>query len=196
MAKLVLNEVTKRYGDQTAVDGFELSVDDGEFVVLLGPSGCGKSTTLRMVAGLESVSSGKVLIGDEDVTKAAPAFRNVGMVFQNYALFPHMTAFQNLAFGLKARRVPKAELTGRVAEVARMLELEEVLQLRPKHLSGGQRQRVALGRALIRKPSLFLMDEPLSNLDANLRDRVRMELAGIHQRLKITTIYVTHDQGE
>ncbi len=196
MAEVRLEGVTKMYGEQKVVNGFELSVAEGEFIVLLGPSGCGKSTTLRMVAGLESVSSGKVVIGDTDVTQTSPATRNVGMVFQNYALFPHMTAFENLAFGLRARRLPKAQVNERVAEVARMLELESVLRVRPKNLSGGQRQRVALGRALIRKPAVFLMDEPLSNLDANLRDRVRMELASLHRRLAITTLYVTHDQGE
>ena len=196
MAEVRLEGVTKMYGEQKVVNGFELSVAEGEFIVLLGPSGCGKSTTLRMVAGLEAVSSGKVVIGDTDVTQTSPATRNVGMVFQNYALFPHMTAFENLAFGLRARRLPQAQINGRVAEVARMLELESVLRVRPKNLSGGQRQRVALGRALIRKPAVFLMDEPLSNLDANLRDRVRMELAGLHRRLAITTLYVTHDQGE
>ncbi len=196
MAEVRLQGVSKTYGEQKVVDGFELSIAEGEFIVLLGPSGCGKSTTLRMVAGLEAVTDGKVIIGDTDVTLTSPSTRNVGMVFQNYALFPHMTAFENLAFGLRARRISKAQINERVAEVARMLELESVLRVRPKNLSGGQRQRVALGRALIRKPSVFLMDEPLSNLDANLRDRVRMELASLHRRLAITTLYVTHDQGE
>ncbi|WP_298447313.1 ABC transporter ATP-binding protein [Ferrimicrobium sp.] len=196
MGEVRLEDVSKAYGGQTVVENLHLTVAEGEFVVLLGPSGCGKSTTLRMIAGLETVSSGRVMIGETDVTLSSPSLRNVGMVFQNYALFPHMSAFDNLAFGLKAKRLPKAQIARRVTEVAQMLELEDVLRVRPKNLSGGQRQRVALGRALIRKPSVFLMDEPLSNLDANLRDHVRMELASLHRNLKITTLYVTHDQGE
>jgi multiple sugar transport system ATP-binding protein len=194
---IVLEQVTKRFaGEVVAVDGVELTVDDGEFMVLVGPSGCGKTTLLRMIAGLEDVSNGTIKIGDRDVTDVAARDRDVAMVFQNYALYPHMTARQNLGYGLRMRKTPKAEINRRVGEVARMLGLDELLDRRPAALSGGQRQRVAMGRAIVREPAAFLMDEPLSNLDAKLRVDMRAQLARLHDRLGITTVYVTHDQVE
>ncbi len=197
MKAIVLEQVTKRFaGGVVAVDGVELTVDDGEFMVLVGPSGCGKTTLLRMIAGLEDVSDGTIKIGDRDVTDVAARDRDVAMVFQNYALYPHMTARQNLGYGLRMRKTPKGEINRRVGEVARMLGLDELLDRRPAALSGGQRQRVAMGRAIVREPAAFLMDEPLSNLDAKLRVDMRAQLARLHDRLGITTVYVTHDQVE
>jgi multiple sugar transport system ATP-binding protein len=188
--------VTKRFGAFAAVDDVSLEVADGEFIVLVGPSGCGKSTLLRLVAGLEDATAGRVVIGGRDVTDDAPRDRDIAMVFQSYALYPHMTVRQNLGYGLKVRRTPKAEVARRVEEVARVLRLEQLLDRRPAQLSGGQRQRVAMGRAVVREPAAFLMDEPLSNLDAKLRVSMRAELAALHARLGATTVYVTHDQVE
>jgi ABC-type sugar transport system ATPase subunit len=179
-----------------AVRDLNLGIADGEFVVLVGPSGCGKSTTLRMLAGLEEVTSGEIRIGDRRVNEVQPGHRDIAMVFQNYALYPHMTVRQNLAFGLKMRRTPKPEIARRTAEAAETLGIAALLDRRPRELSGGQRQRVALGRAIVRKPQVFLFDEPLSNLDAKLRVQMRAEIAALHQRLKTTMIYVTHDQVE
>ncbi len=197
MADIRLEQVTKEFGPGVrAVDGVDLAVESGEFVVLVGPSGCGKSTLLRMIAGLEEVTHGTVSIGDRDVTNLSPRDRDVAMVFQTYALYPHMNVERNLGYGLRARRVPKEEISRRVAEVARMLGLEELLERRPAALSGGQRQRVAMGRAIVREPTAFLMDEPLSNLDAKLRVDMRTQLARLHDRLGVTTVYVTHDQVE
>jgi multiple sugar transport system ATP-binding protein len=197
VADIAIDGVTKIYsGGVTAVDGVSLEVADGDFLVLVGPSGCGKSTLLRMIAGLEDVSGGRILIGGNDVTYAAPRARDIAMVFQSYALYPHMTVRQNLAYGLKVRRTDKAQIAGRVERVARMLQLESLLDRRPAALSGGQRQRVAMGRAIVREPQAFLMDEPLSNLDAKLRVGMRAQLAALHARLGTTTVYVTHDQTE
>ena len=197
MAGIVLNRVAKVYpGDVRAVDGVDLTVADGEFVVLVGPSGCGKSTLLRMIAGLEHITEGSVEIGDRDVTNAPPRDRDIAMVFQNYALYPQMKVRDNLAFGLKLRRTPRAERDARVADVAKILGLEDLLDRKPGQLSGGQRQRVAMGRAMVREPAVYLMDEPLSNLDAKLRVSMRTELARLHERLRTTTVYVTHDQVE
>jgi len=192
-----LDEVTKVYPNGVkAVDGVSLDIADGEFMVLVGPSGCGKSTLLRVIAGLEQVTSGRVLIGEEDVTDIRPQERDLAMVFQNYALYPHMTVAGNLAFGLKLRKIDKQTRAERVREVAKKLGLEELLDRKPAELSGGQRQRVAMGRAIVRDPKAFLMDEPLSNLDAKLRVTMRAELARLHERLGVTTVYVTHDQVE
>jgi multiple sugar transport system ATP-binding protein len=197
MADIRLEQVTKEYtADVRAVDGVDLTVESGEFVVLVGPSGCGKSTLLRMIAGLEEVTRGTVSIDGRDVTNLSPRERDVAMVFQNYALYPHMSVERNLGYGLRARRVPKEEISRRVAEVAQMLGLEEFLARKPAALSGGQRQRVAMGRAIVREPTAFLMDEPLSNLDAKLRVDMRTQLARLHERLGVTTVYVTHDQIE
>jgi multiple sugar transport system ATP-binding protein len=197
MAEIEVDGATKIYsGDVAAVDNITLTVNDGEFLVLVGPSGCGKSTLLRMIAGLEEVTAGRILIGGRDVTDDAPRNRDVAMVFQSYALYPHMTVRQNLAYGLKVRRTDKAEASRRVEQVARMLQLEQLLDRRPAALSGGQRQRVAMGRAIVREPKAFLMDEPLSNLDAKLRVTMRAQLAALHARLATTTVYVTHDQTE
>ncbi len=197
MASTQLQNIVKRFeGGNIAVDNVSLSVEDGGLLVLVGPSGCGKSTTLRMIAGLEQVTSGRILIGDRDVTDVGPAQRDIAMVFQNYALYPHMTVRQNLGFGLKMRRTASREVRNRVDDAAEMLQLQELLDRRPGQLSGGQRQRVALGRAIVRKPAVFLFDEPLSNLDARLRGQTRMELAALHRRLGSTMIYVTHDQTE
>jgi multiple sugar transport system ATP-binding protein len=197
MAGIRLEKVTKAFvGGVVAVDDVNLTIADGEFMVLVGPSGCGKSTLLRMMAGLEEVTSGTIAIGGRDVTRLAPQDRDVAMVFQNYALYPHYTVRKNLAYGLRVRRTPKAEIERRVAEVAQMLGLEELLERRPSALSGGQRQRVAMGRAIVRNPQVFLMDEPLSNLDAKLRVQTRTQIAALQRRLNVTTIYVTHDQVE
>jgi multiple sugar transport system ATP-binding protein len=197
MAKIVLDRVDKVYsGGVKAVDGLDLEIRDGEFMVLVGPSGCGKSTALRMIAGLEEISGGKISIGDQVVNDLAPKDRDIAMVFQNYALYPHMTVEQNLAFGLKLRGTPKAEIKAKVREAAKMLGLEQYLSRKPAALSGGQRQRVAMGRAIVREPQAFLMDEPLSNLDAKLRVQMRAEIARIQRDLGVTTIYVTHDQTE
>jgi multiple sugar transport system ATP-binding protein len=197
MAEIEIERVTKVYdGDVTAVDDVSLRIEDGEFVVLVGPSGCGKSTLLRMIAGLEDVTAGTVRIDGADVTDLAPRRRDVAMVFQTYALYPHMTVRQNIGYGLKVRRTPKAEARRRVDEVAELLGLSELLERRPAQLSGGQRQRVAMGRAIVREPKAFLMDEPLSNLDAKLRVGMRASLAQLHGRLGVTTVYVTHDQTE
>jgi multiple sugar transport system ATP-binding protein len=197
MAKVVLKEVDKIYPPHTqALRGVSLEIRDREFVVLVGPSGCGKSTILRIVAGLEEATSGEVWIGDRLVNDVPPRDRDVAMVFQSYALYPHMTAFDNIAFGLRLRKLPKEEIRKRVEEAARILGITELLDKMPRHLSGGQRQRVALGRAIVRKPQVFLFDEPLSNLDAKLRAETRAEISALHRRLQVTTIYVTHDQVE
>ena len=197
MANLSLQHIYKIYpGDVTAVKDFNLEIEDKEFIVFVGPSGCGKSTTLRMIAGLEDISKGELYIGDKLVNDVEPKERDIAMVFQNYALYPHMTVFDNMAFALKLRKVPKAEIEQKVTEAAKILDIEHLLKRKPKALSGGQRQRVALGRAIVRKPSVFLMDEPLSNLDAKLREHMRVELVRIHKALGTTSIYVTHDQVE
>lgn len=196
MAKVTLKGVTKKFGDVMAVKGIDLEIKDKEFLVLVGPSGCGKSTTLRMVAGLEEISDGTVEIGDTVVNDIPPKDRDIAMVFQNYALYPHMDVYNNMAFGLKLRKFPKTEIDRRVKETARILGIENLLDRKPKQLSGGQRQRVALGRAIVREPKVFLMDEPLSNLDAKLRVQMRAELSKLHDRLQTTIIYVTHDQTE
>lgn len=196
MAKVVLEHVTKRFGRVTAVSDVTLEAEDKEFLVLLGPSGCGKTTTLRMIAGLESADEGRVVIGGDVVNDVPPAARDIAMVFQNYALYPHMTVRDNISFGLKLHNIPSREIEERVAEAAHMLGLQDYLNRVPKELSGGQRQRVALARAIVRKPKVFLMDEPLSNLDAKLRVQTREELIKLHQTLGVTTIYVTHDQVE
>ncbi len=198
MASVGFEQVTRCYpgSSQPAVDRLDLTVEDGEFVVLVGPSGCGKTTSLRMVAGLETVDAGRIRIGDRDVTRAEPKDRDVAMVFQNYALYPHMTVAQNMGFALKIAGTPKTEIQTRVLDAARLLDLQSYLNRKPKDLSGGQRQRVAMGRAIVRRPQVFLMDEPLSNLDAKLRVQTRNQIAGLQERLGTTTIYVTHDQVE
>ncbi|SIP94090.1 carbohydrate ABC transporter ATP-binding protein, CUT1 family [Rhizobium sp. RU33A] len=198
MASIDINEVSKIYdkGGAKAVDTVDIQIEDGEFIVLVGPSGCGKSTLLRMVAGLEEISQGTISIGDRVVNEVEPADRDIAMVFQNYALYPHMTVYDNLAYGLKNRGTPKTEIAARVAEAAKMLEIEKYLDRKPRALSGGQRQRVAMGRAIVRKPAVFLFDEPLSNLDAKLRVTMRGEIRKLQKRLKTTAIYVTHDQLE
>ncbi|MDD6308200.1 MAG: sn-glycerol-3-phosphate ABC transporter ATP-binding protein UgpC [Clostridia bacterium] len=197
MASLSLRGVYKRYaGGVTAVSDVNLEIEDKEFLILVGPSGCGKSTTLRMIAGLEEISEGEVYIGDTLVNEVAPKDRDIAMVFQNYALYPHMTVFENMAFALRLRKTPKDEIKRRVEEAARILDIEHLLDRKPKALSGGQRQRVALGRAIVREPKVFLMDEPLSNLDAKLRVQMRSEIGKLHRRLQTTFIYVTHDQTE
>jgi multiple sugar transport system ATP-binding protein len=197
VAEVVLDHVTKEFtGETVALDDLSLTVQDGEFLILVGPSGCGKSTALRLVAGLEKPTSGRIRIDDRDVTGVSPRDRDIAMVFQNYALYPHMTVARNLAFGLKERHTPKPEIARRVREVSAVLGLDDLMKRRPAQLSGGQRQRVAMGRALVREPKAFLLDEPLSNLDAKLRVQMRAELKRLHQQLGITTIYVTHDQVE
>ena len=197
MAKVTLKNITKVYpGNVTAVKDVNLEIADKEFVVLVGPSGCGKSTTLRMIAGLEEITEGELYIGDKLCNDIAPKDRDIAMVFQNYALYPHMTVYDNMAFGLKLRKVPKDEIDKKVKEAARTLDIEHLLDRKPKALSGGQRQRVALGRAIVREPKVFLMDEPLSNLDAKLRVQMRTEISKLHKRLNTTFIYVTHDQTE
>ncbi|MBE7044919.1 MAG: sn-glycerol-3-phosphate ABC transporter ATP-binding protein UgpC, partial [Ruminococcaceae bacterium] len=197
MADLQLKHMYKRYaGGVTAVSDFCLDIEDKEFIILVGPSGCGKSTTLRMIAGLEEISEGELYIGGKMVNDVAPKDRDIAMVFQNYALYPHMTVYENMAFGLKLRKTPKDEIKKRVTEAAKILDIEHLLDRKPKALSGGQRQRVALGRAIVRDPKVFLMDEPLSNLDAKLRVAMRTEINKLHKRLQTTFIYVTHDQTE
>jgi len=196
VADLELRNVVKNYDQVQVVKGISLKIPDKEFVVLVGPSGCGKTTTLRMIAGLESPSSGEILIGGKVVNQIPPKDRDIAMVFQSYALYPHLTVRENMAFGLTMRKMPKAEIEARVAEAAKMLGLSELLDRKPKALSGGQRQRVAMGRAIVRRPQVFLFDEPLSNLDAKLRVQMRAEIARLHHRLKTTVIYVTHDQTE
>ena len=196
MAGVRLEHVYKKFGNVVAVNDANLEIRDKEFLVLVGPSGCGKSTTLRMVAGLEEVTSGNIYIGDTLVNDIPPKDRDIAMVFQNYALYPHMDVYNNMAFGLKLRRFPKEEIDRRVKEAARILGIENLLDRKPKALSGGQRQRVAVGRAIVREPKVFLMDEPLSNLDAKLRVQMRAELSKLHNRLQTTIIYVTHDQTE
>src|SRR5438477_4908198 len=196
MATVTFDHVTKKFGDVLAVNDLSLQVNDEEFLVLVGPSGCGKTTALRMIAGLEEQTSGDIFIGERLVNDVAPKDRDIAMVFQNYALYPHMSVYDNIAFGLKLRGMPKAEIDRRVAEVADMLGLQRLLKRKPKELSGGQRQRVAVGRAIAREPAVFLMDEPLSNLHAALRIDTRAQLQRLHQRIKRTTVYVTHDQVE
>ena len=197
MASLSLKHINKTYPNGfEAVKDFNLEIEDKEFIIFVGPSGCGKSTTLRMVAGLEDITSGELKIGDKVVNDVEPKDRDIAMVFQNYALYPHMTVYDNMAFGLKLRKVPKDEIDKMVREAARILDLEALLDRKPKALSGGQRQRVAMGRAIVRNPKVFLMDEPLSNLDAKLRGQMRIEISKLHQRLGTTIIYVTHDQTE
>jgi multiple sugar transport system ATP-binding protein len=196
MAEVVFDRVTKRFKETVAVDELSVEIANGEFLVLVGPSGCGKSTALRMLAGLEDVTSGAIRIGDRVVNNVAPAARDVAMVFQSYALYPHMTVYDNLAFALRNNRVPRREIGERVARAGEILQLSNLLKRKPKQLSGGQRQRVALGRAIVREPVVFLMDEPLSNLDAQLRVATRAEILKLQERLATTTIYVTHDQVE
>lgn len=196
MASVTYDHVFKKFGDFTALNDLDIEIADKEFLVLVGPSGCGKTTALRCLAGLEEVTSGEVRIGDQVVNDVAPKDRDIAMVFQSYALYPHMTVFDNMAFGLKLRKVPKAEIKRRVEESAQILGIEHLLKRKPRELSGGQRQRVAVGRAIVREPKVFLFDEPLSNLDAKLRVQTRAEISKLHQRLQTTFIYVTHDQTE
>src|SRR5580658_3592718 len=196
MANVILRNITKKINDNVIVNNISLEIPDKEFCVLVGPSGCGKTTTLRMIAGLEEITSGEVWIGNRLVNSVPPKDRDIAMVFQNYALYPHMTAYQNMAFGLKLRKYPKKEIDSRVREAGEILNLTHLLERRPKELSGGQRQRVAVGRAIVRKPKVFLFDEPLSNLDAKLRVQMRTEISKLHDRLNSTMIYVTHDQVE
>ncbi len=196
MASVTFEHVYKRYGDVVAVADLNIEIADKEFLVFVGPSGCGKSTSLRMLAGLEEISEGRILIGDRLVNDVPPKDRDIAMVFQSYALYPHMTVYDNMAFGLKLRKVPKQEIDRRVQDAGKILGIEHLLDRKPKQLSGGQRQRVAVGRAIVREPNVFLMDEPLSNLDAKLRVQARAEISKLHQRLGTTFIYVTHDQTE
>ena len=196
MATLTLNQIRKTFGKTEVIHGVDIDVKNGEFIVIVGPSGCGKSTLLRMVAGLETVTSGEILIDGRRVNEEEPMDRDIAMVFQNYALYPHMTVFDNMAYGLKIAKTPKSEIEDRVATAAKMLQLDPYLARKPRELSGGQRQRVAMGRAIVRKPSLFLFDEPLSNLDAKLRVQMRLEIKDLQKQLGITSLYVTHDQVE
>ncbi|HEX6841628.1 MAG TPA: sn-glycerol-3-phosphate ABC transporter ATP-binding protein UgpC [Stellaceae bacterium] len=196
MAQVTLNKVVKKFADLEVVHGIDLDIADQEFVVLVGPSGCGKSTTLRMIAGLEETSAGDIVIGGQIVNDLPPKDRDIAMVFQNYALYPHMTVFENMSFGLRLKKFPKAEIKQRVERAARILDITELLDRRPRQLSGGQRQRVAMGRAIVRNPKVFLFDEPLSNLDAKLRVQMRTEIKKVHQQVRTTTVYVTHDQVE
>ncbi|HEY0441202.1 MAG TPA: sn-glycerol-3-phosphate ABC transporter ATP-binding protein UgpC [Xanthobacteraceae bacterium] len=196
MAQVSLRKVVKRYDEVEAVSAIDLDIADKEFVVLVGPSGCGKSTTLRMIAGLEEISGGEIAVDGEVVNDVPPKDRDMAMVFQNYALYPHMTVYQNMSFGLRLKRFPKDEIARRVSEAARILDITELLQRKPRQLSGGQRQRVAMGRAIVRNPKVFLFDEPLSNLDAKLRVQMRTEIKRVHQKVRTTTVYVTHDQVE
>ncbi len=196
MAQIELRNLTKMYDETPAVRGIDLNIADKEFVVLVGPSGCGKSTTLRMIAGLEDITSGEILIGGQVVNDVPPKDRDIAMVFQNYALYPHMTVAENMSFGLRLKKVPKEIIKAQVENAARILDITELLERKPKQLSGGQRQRVAMGRAIVRDPKVFLFDEPLSNLDAKLRVQMRTEMKRVHQKVRTTTIYVTHDQVE
>src|SRR5213595_3210980 len=196
MAQVALRNIVKMFDKTPAVQGIDLDIADREFVVLVGPSGCGKTTTLRMVAGLEEATSGEIYIGDQLVNDVPPKDRDIAMVFQNYALYPHMTVYENMSFGLRLRKFPKAEIKERVEAAARILDITDLLARRPKQLSGGQRQRVAMGRAIVRNPKVFLFDEPLSNLDAKLRVQMRTEIKKVHQKVTTTTVYVTHDQIE
>src|SRR5512135_3707068 len=196
MASVTYDHVTKKFNDTTAISDLNIAIEDKEFLVLVGPSGCGKSTALRCLAGLEEISGGRILIGPRDVSNVAPKDRDIAMVFQSYALYPHMSVYDNMAFGLKLRKTPKAEIDRRVKEAAEMLGITHLLSRKPRQLSGGQRQRVAVGRAIVREPKVFLFDEPLSNLDAKLRVQTRAELASLQRRLQTTFIYVTHDQTE
>jgi multiple sugar transport system ATP-binding protein len=196
MASVTYDHVTKKFNETTAINDLNIKVEDKEFLVLVGPSGCGKSTALRCLAGLEEITSGRILIGDRDVSNVAPKDRDIAMVFQSYALYPHMSVYDNMAFGLKLRKTPKSEIDKRVKEAAEILGIIHLLGRKPKQLSGGQRQRVAVGRAIVREPAVFLFDEPLSNLDAKLRVQTRAEISKLHQRLQTTFIYVTHDQVE
>jgi multiple sugar transport system ATP-binding protein len=196
MAQVALRNIVKTFDRTPAVQGIDLDISDREFIVLVGPSGCGKSTTLRMIAGLEEATSGEIYIGDQLVNDVPPKDRDIAMVFQNYALYPHMTVFENMSFGLRLKRFPKPEIRERVQAAARILDITDLLDRRPKQLSGGQRQRVAMGRAIVRNPKVFLFDEPLSNLDAKLRVQMRTEIKKIHQTVTTTTVYVTHDQVE
>jgi multiple sugar transport system ATP-binding protein len=196
MAQVTLRSLVKNYEETPAVRSIDLDIPDREFVVLVGPSGCGKSTTLRMIAGLEEVSGGEILIGGEVVNDVPPKDRNIAMVFQNYALYPHMTVYENMSFGLRLKKVPREDVARRVEHAARILDITELLERKPKQLSGGQRQRVAMGRAIVRDPKVFLFDEPLSNLDAKLRVQMRTEIKRVHQKVRTTTVYVTHDQVE
>src|SRR5713101_7690864 len=196
MSQVALRKIVKTFDKTPAVQGIDLDIADREFIVLVGPSGCGKSTTLRMIAGLEEATSGEIYIGDQLVNDVPPKDRDIAMVFQNYALYPHMTVFENMSFGLRLKKFPKAEIKERVQGAARILDITELLDRRPKQLSGGQRQRVAMGRAIVRNPKVFLFDEPLSNLDAKLRVQMRTEIKKIHQKVTTTTVYVTHDQVE
>ncbi len=196
MARVTLRKIFKDYEGTPAVRGIDLEIEDKEFVVLVGPSGCGKSTTLRMIAGLEDISAGEILIGEEVVNDVPPKDRDIAMVFQNYALYPHMSVYENMSFGLRLKKVDKAEIARRVENAARILDISELLERKPKQLSGGQRQRVAMGRAIVRDPKVFLFDEPLSNLDAKLRVQMRTEIKKVHQKVRTTTVYVTHDQVE
>ena len=196
MAEIRLVNVTKRFGDVVAVNNIDLKAEDKQFVALVGPSGCGKTTTLRMIAGLETLTEGKIYIGDRDVSNVSPKNRDIAMVFQNYALYPHMNVYKNMSFGLTLRKFPKKDIEQRIMEAATILEIGDLLKRKPKELSGGQRQRIAIGRAIVRKPKSFLFDEPLSNLDAKLRVQTRGELAKLHERLQTTIVYVTHDQVE
>src|SRR5215468_5186351 len=196
MAQVALRKIVKTFDRTPAVQGIDLDIADREFIVLVGPSGCGKSTTLRMIAGLEEATSGEIFIGDQLVNDVPPKDRDIAMVFQNYALYPHMTVFENMSFGLRLKKFPKPEIRERVQAAARILDITNLLDRRPKQLSGGQRQRVAMGRAIVRNPKVFLFDEPLSNLDAKMRVQMRTEIKKVHQKVTTTTVYVTHDQVE
>ena len=196
MASVTYNNVIKSFGDVNVIKQLNFKVEDKEFLVLVGPSGCGKTTALRMLAGLEEISAGEIMIGDRVVNDVAPKDRDIAMVFQSYALYPHMSVYDNMAFGLKLRKTPKDEIKKRVSEAAEILDITHLLDRKPRQLSGGQRQRVAVGRAIVREPKVFLFDEPLSNLDAKLRVQMRAEISKLHQRLQTTFIYVTHDQTE
>ena len=196
MAEVLMKDVKKSFGKVEVVHGVDCNMEDGEFIVIVGPSGCGKSTVLRMIAGLERITAGEISIGGRVVNNLEPAERDIAMVFQNYALYPHMSVYNNMAYGLKIRRMPKSEIEERVQKAAKILELSEFLNRKPRQLSGGQRQRVAMGRAIVREPKVFLFDEPLSNLDAKLRVQMRLEIRRLQKRLGITSVYVTHDQVE
>jgi len=196
MAKINLQNIQKSYGNNPVIHNLSADIEDGELIVIVGPSGCGKSTLLRMIAGLEEINSGEVIINEKRMNDLEPMDRNIAMVFQNYALYPHMTVFENMSYGLKIQKTPKDEIISRVNEAAEILELSELLDRKPNQLSGGQRQRVAMGRAIVRKPDVFLFDEPLSNLDAKLRVQMRLEIKKLQRKLNVTSLYVTHDQVE